>query len=205
MLKSYDELRQIDVTPFCEERDGKLYLNWAKCVALLREHGAEQAYFEPIPDPRTGSSLRMCEQTFTDKSGVTNKCYETRIKVVIDDKEYIMQSPVMNGTNPVKDNSMSQQRVWNSMCRSFVKCVAIHTGLGFGLWLKSEMGEFQNHIPTEQRQASPAKIKTLKSLQEKHKLNLSKWIEQNGKTWETLTEEDAGAMLQTLKERYGDE
>ena len=205
MLKSYDELRQIDVTPYCEERDGKLYLNWAKCIALLREHGAEQAYFEPIPDPRTGSSLRMTDKEFADKNGVVNKCYETRIKVVIDDKEYIMQSPVMNGSNPVKDNSMSQQRVWNSMCRSFVKCVAIHTGLGFGLWLKSEMGEFQNHIPTEQQKASPAKIKTLKSLQEKHKLNLSKWIEQNGKTWETLTEEDAGAMLQTLKERYGDE
>lgn len=205
MLKSYDELRQIDVTPYCEERDGKLYLNWAKCVALLREHGAEQAYFEPIPDPRTGSSLRMTDKEFSDKNGVVNKCYETRIKVVIDDKEYIMQSPVMNGTNPVKDNSMSQQRVWNSMCRSFVKCVAIHTGLGFGLWLKSEMGEFQNHIPTEQLKASPAKITVLKELQKKHRLNLTKWIEQNGKTWETLTEEDAGMMLKQLKERYGDE
>lgn len=205
MLKSYDELRQIDVTPYCEERDGKLYLNWAKCVALLREHGAEQAYFEPIPDPRTGSSLRMTDKEFSDKNGVINKCYETRIKVVIDDKEYIMQSPVMNGNNPVKDNSMSQQRVWNSMCRSFVKCVAIHTGLGFGLWLKSEMGEFQNHIPTEQQKASPAKITTLKELQKKHRLNLTKWIEQNGKTWETLTEEDAGMMLHQLKERYGDE
>lgn len=205
MLKSYDELRQIDVTPYCEDRDGKLYLNWAKCVALLREHGAEQAYFEPIPDPRTGSSLRMTEKEFADKNGVVNKCYETRIKVVIDDKEYIMQSPVMNGTNPVKDNSMSQQRVWNSMCRSFVKCVAIHTGLGFGLWLKSEMGEFQNHIPTEQQKASPAKITTLKELQKKHRLNLTKWIEQNGKTWETLTEEDAGMMLHQLKARYGDE
>lgn len=205
MLKSYDELRQIDVTPYCEERDGKLYLNWAKCIALLREHGAEQAYFEPIPDPRTGSSLRMTDKEFSDKNGVVNKCYETRIKVVIDDKEYIMQSPVMNGNNPVKDNSMSQQRVWNSMCRSFVKCVAIHTGLGFGLWLKSEMGEFQNHIPTEQQKASPAKITTLKELQKKHRLNLTKWIEQNGKTWETLTEEDAGMMLHQLKERYGDE
>ena len=205
MLKSYDELRQIDVTPYCEERDGKLYLNWAKCVALLRGHGAEQAYFEPIPDPRTGSSLRMTDKEFSDKNGVVNKCYETRIKVVIDDKEYIMQSPVMNGNNPVKDNSMSQQRVWNSMCRSFVKCVAIHTGLGFGLWLKSEMGEFQNHIPTEQQKASPAKITTLKELQKKHRLNLTKWIEQNGKTWETLTEEDAGMMLHQLKERYGDE
>ena len=100
---------------------------------------------------------------------------------------------------------MSQQRVWNSMCRSFVKCVAIHTGLGFGLWLKSEMGEFQNHIPTEQLKASSAKITVLKELQKKHRLNLTKWIEQNGKTWETLTEEDAGMMLKQLKERYGDE
>ena len=49
-----------------------------------------------------------------------------------------MQSPVMNGANPVKDNSMSQQRVWNSMTRSFVKAVAMYTGLGFGLWLDEE-------------------------------------------------------------------
>ena len=72
------------------------------------------------------------------------------LKVVIDDTEYEMQSPVMNGSNPVKDNSMSQQRVWNSMCRSFVKCVAIHTGLGFNLWLKEEMQPFNNIIPKKE-------------------------------------------------------
>lgn len=27
MLKSYDEMRKIDVTPYCEERDGMVYLN----------------------------------------------------------------------------------------------------------------------------------------------------------------------------------
>jgi len=47
----------------------------------------------------------------------------------------------MNGANPVQDNSMSQQRVWNSMTRSFVKGVAIYTGLGFNLWCKNEDGE----------------------------------------------------------------
>lgn len=47
----------------------------------------------------------------------------------------------MNGANPVKDNSMSQQRVWNSMTRSFVKAVAMYTGLGFSLWLKEEENE----------------------------------------------------------------
>ena len=147
----------------------------------------------------------MTEKEFEDSKGNKNRCYETRIRVVIDDNEYHMQSPVMNGVNPVKDNSMSQQRVWNSMCRSFVKCVAIHTGLGFSLWLKEEMGAFKNVIPKEQKKATSAQVKTLKSLGEKHKLRLDMWIEQNGKTWETLTEEDAGNMLQQLKQRYGDE
>ena len=66
---------------------------------------------------------------------------------VIDDQVYEMQTPVMNGANPVKDNSMSQQRVWNSMCRAFVKCVAIHTGLGFDLWLKEEYNKMYAQIP----------------------------------------------------------
>ena len=47
----------------------------------------------------------------------------------------------------MKDNSMSQQRVWNSMCRAFVKCVAIHTGLGFDLWLKEEYNKMEAQIP----------------------------------------------------------
>lgn len=205
MLKSYEEMRQVDVTPYCEEREGMLYLNWAKCIDLLRENGAKKVYWEPVPDEKTGSSLRMTEKEFEDSKGNKNRCYETRIRVVIDDNEYYMQSPVMNGVNPVKDNSMSQQRVWNSMCRSFVKCVAIHTGLGFSLWLKEEMGAFKNVIPKEQKKATSAQIKTLKSLEEKHKLRLDMWIEQNGKTWETLTEEDAGNMLQQLKQRYGDD
>lgn len=39
MLKKYEELRKIDVTPYCEERDKALYLNWAKCIDLLHENG----------------------------------------------------------------------------------------------------------------------------------------------------------------------
>ncbi len=138
MLKSYDELRKIDVTPFCDERDGIKYLNWAKCVDLLHENGAETVYFLPLTTD-AGSSLFMSNEVFTDNKGTTNRCYETRVEIHIDDKVYYMQSPVMNGANPVKDNSMSQQRVWNSMCRSFVKGVAIYTGLGFDLWLKEEV------------------------------------------------------------------
>lgn len=204
-LKSWEEMRKIDVTPYCQERDGMTYLNWAKCIDLLHGNGAKKVYWVPIPDEGTGSSLRMVSKDFIDSKGNTNRCYETRIKVVIDENEYEMQSPVMNGSNPVKDNSMSQQRVWNSMCRSFVKCVAIHTGLGFNLWLKEEMQPFNNIIPRNEEKPSQENIKILKDLCIKHKVNLEYWITSNGKTWDSLSAEDVGTMLNSLKSKYGDD
>lgn len=141
MLKPYDELRQVDVTAYTEKRDGVDYLPYNQCIDLLRKNGAEKVYWLPVQNPRTGGSLYESETTFEDKNGVTNRCYETRIEIHIDNDVYYMQSPVMNGSNPVKDNSMSQQRVWNSMTRSFVKAVAMYTGLGFSLWLKEEEQE----------------------------------------------------------------
>lgn len=141
MLKPYEELRKIDVSAFTEKRDGADYLPYNKCIDLLHENGAEVVYFLPVQNPKTGGSLYESETVFEDKNGVKNRCYETRIEIHIDDKVYYMQSPVMNGANPVKDNSMSQQRVWNSMTRSFVKAVAMYTGLGFSLWLKEEENE----------------------------------------------------------------
>ena len=141
MLKSYEDLRKVDVSEFTEKRDGADYLPYNKCIDLLHKNGAEVVYFLPVQNPKTGGSLYESETVFEDKNGVKNRCYETRIEIHIDDKVYYMQSPVMNGANPVKDNSMSQQRVWNSMTRSFVKAVAMYTGLGFNLWLDEEANE----------------------------------------------------------------
>ena len=138
MLKDYKEMLKVDVSKYVEKRDGAEYLNWAKVVDLLHENGAEKVYFEPVVNPNTGSSLYMTEQVFTDKNGITNRVYETAVKVVIDDLEFIQRGPVTNGSNPVKDNSMTQQRLWNCQTRLFVKGVAIRTGLGFNLWLREE-------------------------------------------------------------------
>lgn len=209
MLKSYEELRKVDVRPYCDPRDGFLYLNWAKCIELLHDNGAEKVYFEPIPDEKTGSSLRMSDVEFKDSKGNVNRVYETRIKVVIDDLVFIMQTPVMNGSNPVKDNSMNQNRVWTSMCRAFVKGVAIHTGLGFSLWLDEEekatntKGKFENDVPVDDVPATQAQIKCLEHYAEVYHLNLAKWVESNGTTWEKLTDMQAGAMLRALNEKYG--
>lgn len=203
MLKSYEEMRKIDVYPYCEERDGMTYLNWAKCIDLLHQYGAEKVYWIPIPDPKTGNSLRMSEVAFEDKNKVINRCYETRIKVVIDDNEYEFQAPVMNGSNPVKDNSMSQQRVWNSMCRSFVKCVAIHTGLGFNLWLKEECNPY-NTMPTENAKPTNAQIKALQDICAKNNISLDGWLVRNQRTIDTVTADEVGMMLRAMQEKYGD-
>lgn len=137
-LPSYDTLRKQDVSKYVEQRDGANYLNWARVVALLHELGAKKVYFEPIVNEETGSSLFMTDKEFTDSKGNKNQVYETAVKVVIDDLEFIQRGPVTNGANPVKDNSMTQQRLWNCQTRLFVKGVAIRTGLGFDLWLTEE-------------------------------------------------------------------
>ena len=136
MIKPYAEMRRVDISQYIENRDGADYLNWARCKELLHQNGAEVVYFEPCTN-ENGSSLFMSDQVFTDKHGVTNRCYEVRVHIVIDDLEFDAQYPLMNGSNPVKDNSMSQQRVWNAQTRAFVKGVAMRTGLGFDLWLKN--------------------------------------------------------------------
>lgn len=142
MLKSYSELSKIDVRPYCEMRQAKddrgrtievPYLNWAKCIELLYANGAENVWFEPVAGAN-GSSLIMSDQVFTDKNGVVNRCYEVRVRIRIDGDVFEYQAPLMNGSNPVKDNSMTQQRLWNAQTRAFVKGVAIRTGLGFSLW-----------------------------------------------------------------------
>ena len=151
MIKPYEEMRKIDVLPFCEMREAKddkgrkievPYLNWAKCKELLHENGAKVVYFEPCTN-ENGSSLFMSDAVFTDKNGVTNRCYEVRVHIVIDELEFEAQFPLMNGSNPVKDNSLTQQRVWNAQTRAFVKGVAMRTGLGFGLWLTDDTGTDQ--------------------------------------------------------------
>ena len=101
-----------------------------------------------------------------------------------------MQSPVMNGANPVKDNSMSQQRVWNSMTRSFVKAVAIYTGLGFSLWLKEEENErkeqakadFNHDIMKVQSRV----FETVTAIQKKSQMSLAQIAEKLNTTEEQL-------------------
>ena len=133
MLKTWNEMRNLDISKYVKKRDGADYLPWAECLKLLYENGAEKVGITPVLT-EDGSSLFMSEQTFTDKNGNTNRCYEVRVCVEIDYTPYWISYPVMNGIAPVKDNLMNQNAVHKAQMRAFVKCVAINTGLGFDLW-----------------------------------------------------------------------
>ena len=141
--KSFKEMMAVDVSPYVKERDGADYLGWAMCKKLLHDNGADEVTFYPIPGP-DGCTLRMSRESFVDKNGISNRAYEVLVHIKVDNIEWEITYPVMNGSNPVKDNSMSQQRVHNAVKRAFVKGVAERLGLGFGLW----MGE--DDLPVEE-------------------------------------------------------
>ena len=145
-LKSYNELRKIDVLPYCDKRETKddkgkkvmvPYLNWAKCKDLLHENGAETVYFEPLVN-ENGSTLFMTDIPFKDSKGNSNRCFEVRVKIVIDDLEFVQNYPLLNGMYVVREDNINQLRLSNAQARAFVKGVAIRTGLGFGLWLTED-------------------------------------------------------------------
>ena len=58
-----------------------------------------------------------------------------------------------------------------------------------------------NEPKDEKILASEPKKATIKSICEKQGVNADKWLAQNNRTWETLTEDEATQMLLTLKER----
>lgn len=148
ITKTFNEMMKIDVLPYCDYREAKddknkvikvPYLNWAVCKKLLHEQGAEVVMFTPLVNEK-GSSLFHTKRIFGEGDR-TNQCYEVGVRIKIDDMEFDYRGPLMNGSNPVRDNSISQQRVWNSQARLFVKGVAMMTGLGFSLWIDEEKAE----------------------------------------------------------------
>ena len=145
MLKPYSELRKLDVMPFCEVKKGKdergrtidiPYLNWAKCVDLLHEYGAESVYYTPIRN--TDGSYLFCSREVANKDGRKCGCYFVSVEIHIDDLEFTMDTPLLNGNLVVYDDTLNQLRISNAHARAFVKGVALRTGLGFDLWVKGD-------------------------------------------------------------------
>ncbi len=161
-LKPYSELIKIDVLPFCDTRDGKddkgqkikiPYLNWAKCVDLLHENGAQDVYFEPVENT-DGTFLFSSAQT-QNKEGKQCGNYFVKVNIHIDDLSFTQSHPLMNGAYVVYTDTLNQLRISNAHARAFVKGVAVRTGLGLKLWMSEDVPETADDVSTH----NPMKVK----------------------------------------------
>jgi hypothetical protein len=132
-LKPFNELVKLDLKKHCQlkptfykNKDGKNvattkdkwleYIEWAKVLELLYEHGAKQVAFRSYVLDKKPNTLE--------------------IVMIIDGKDYITDYPIING-NAIVSNP-NQMDIHRAELRGFVKCVAINTGLGLNLWMKEE-------------------------------------------------------------------
>lgn len=161
-LKNYDELRKIDVIPFCDTREAKddkgrkvqvPYLNWAKCVDLLHQYGAADVYFDPVENA-DGTFLFSSAQT-QNKDGRQCGSYFVKVNIHIDERSFIQSYPLMNGALVVYADTLNQLRISNAHARAFVKGVAVRTGLGLQLWMSEDPTDTTEDLSLH----SPLKVK----------------------------------------------
>lgn len=141
-LKSFKELYSLDISKeikkkptFKREKGGTLitlpkdkwldYLEWATVLVLLYDNGADKVTYYCDRNENNYPAF------FKDNS----KPF-VRVHVIIDDREYIQDYPVIDG-NKV-DDSPNQLIIHKAQQRAFVKCIAVNTGLGLKLWQKEE-------------------------------------------------------------------
>lgn len=133
MIKSFTENYKYNLKSelqkkptFFKNKDGKLekaheskwlnYVEWATILVALYKQGAEKVTFN--------------SELHTTKPNTLN------IILGIDGNNYTTDYPIIDG-NTIIDRP-NQMQIHKAELRGFVKCVAIHTGLGIALWQKEE-------------------------------------------------------------------
>ena len=112
---------------FFKDKDGKLvktnedkwldYIEWATLlVSLYKDADCKSVSYHSDLHPSKPNTLI--------------------ITLVIDGVEYKSDYPIIDGNSII--TSPNQMQMHKAELRGFVKCVAIHTGLGLSLWQKEE-------------------------------------------------------------------
>ena len=142
MIKSFNEMMALNLSGHIskkpsfkrDKRTGELvkvgeleYLNWADCLALLHENGAEKVLFG---NERTDAG----ELLFMNN----NVLPFLRVFVEIDGDRRTLDYPLIDGSKDISMEKAVQSDLHNATQRAFVKCVAINWGLGLSLWQKED-------------------------------------------------------------------
>ena len=132
-LKPFNELIDLDISKEIVQRPVKKnsnltldYLEWANCIKLLYENGAEKVRYGMVYN----NEGYPC---FYNQNGESPF---VRVWVEIDGERYEEDYPVINGMYVVANPT--QLDINKAKQRGFVKAVAINTGLGLKLWIKEE-------------------------------------------------------------------
>lgn len=132
-LKPFNELIAVDLKEQVSKRPVKKnsdqtldYLEWANCIKLLHQHGAEKVRYGMIKN----DSGYPCFYNSNGESPFVS------VWVDVDGERYEEDYPVINGIYVVANPN--QLDINKAKQRGFVKAVAINTGLGLGLWIKEE-------------------------------------------------------------------
>jgi len=153
-LKPFNELIKVDLSNEVQKRPVKKnspltldYLEWANCIKLLYEHGAEVVRYGMVYN----------DQGYPCFYNQNGESPFVRVWVEIDGERYEEDYPVVNGIYVV--SNPNQLDINKAKQRGFVKAVAINTGLGLSLWIKEE--EVINTNPELQKEQSKEETQTL--------------------------------------------
>lgn len=153
MIKTFSELFHVDLSGRVSKKPvfkkdkvsgqykqvGELdYLNWADCLALLHENGAERVTF---------GNVRSHDDhpVFLLNGGIPF----VRVYVEVDGDRRELDYPIIDGSSNISMDKLTQGDVHNATQRAFVKTVAINWGLGLSLWQKEERDEGKNQKPQD--------------------------------------------------------
>lgn len=147
----YDFSSEIRKKPtFYKDQDGKLrtnppdkhldYVEWATVLVALYKLGAK--------------SVTFCSEIKDTKPNTIH------VVVVIDGLPFSIDYPIIRGDRIVAQPTGLD--IHTAELRGFVKCVAIHTGLGLSLWQKEE-SYLDSFDSRSERQNAVAKQKTLQA------------------------------------------
>src|SRR6185312_8016996 len=132
-LKPFNELFKLDLSNEVAKRPVKKnsnqtldYLEWANCIKLLYENGAEKVRY----------GMNKNENGYPCFYNQNGESPFVSVWVEIDGERYEEDYPVINGIYVVANPN--QLDINKAKQRGFVKAVAINTGLGLGLWIKEE-------------------------------------------------------------------
>ncbi len=141
-VKPFNELLELDLSGAVSKkptfkknkRTGELepageldYLNWADCLALLYQNGAQRVEFG---NARSGAD----HPVFL----LQDRLPFIRVYVTVDGDRRELDYPVIDGSKDISMEKLTQSDVHNATQRAFVKCVAVNWGLGLSLWRKEE-------------------------------------------------------------------